>query len=35
MPFMTFQVNADEALRNAGRMVKETGVEAVKLEAAR
>jgi 3-methyl-2-oxobutanoate hydroxymethyltransferase len=32
MPFMTFQVNADEALRNAGRMVKETGVEAVKLE---
>lgn len=32
MPFMTFQVNADEALRNAGRMIKETGVEAVKLE---
>jgi 3-methyl-2-oxobutanoate hydroxymethyltransferase len=32
MPFMTFQVNADEALRNAGRMVKEAGVEAVKLE---
>jgi 3-methyl-2-oxobutanoate hydroxymethyltransferase len=32
MPFMSFQVNADEALRNAGRMVKETGVEAVKLE---
>jgi 3-methyl-2-oxobutanoate hydroxymethyltransferase len=29
---MTFQVNADEALRNAGRMIKETGVEAVKLE---
>jgi 3-methyl-2-oxobutanoate hydroxymethyltransferase len=32
LPFMSFQVNADEALRNAGRMVKETGVEAVKLE---
>ena len=32
MPFMSFQVNADEALRNAGRLVKETGVEAVKLE---
>ncbi|MCC7013574.1 MAG: 3-methyl-2-oxobutanoate hydroxymethyltransferase [Planctomycetes bacterium] len=32
MPFMTFQVNADEALRNAGRMIKESGVEAVKLE---
>jgi len=32
MPFMSFQVNADEALRNAGRLIKETGVEAVKLE---
>lgn len=32
MPFMSFQVNPDEALRNAGRMIKETGVEAVKLE---
>jgi 3-methyl-2-oxobutanoate hydroxymethyltransferase len=32
MPFMTYQVNADEALRNAGRMVKESGVEAVKVE---
>jgi 3-methyl-2-oxobutanoate hydroxymethyltransferase len=32
LPFMSFQVNADEALRNAGRMVKEAGVEAVKLE---
>jgi 3-methyl-2-oxobutanoate hydroxymethyltransferase len=29
---MSFQVNPDEALRNAGRMVKESGVEAVKLE---
>ncbi len=32
MPFMSYQVNADEALRNAGRMIKETGVEAVKIE---
>jgi 3-methyl-2-oxobutanoate hydroxymethyltransferase len=32
MPFMTYQVNADEALRNAGRLVKEAGVEAVKVE---
>ncbi|MBI5434578.1 MAG: 3-methyl-2-oxobutanoate hydroxymethyltransferase [Planctomycetes bacterium] len=32
MPFMSFQVNADEALRNAGRMIKEAGAEAVKLE---
>ncbi len=32
LPFMSYQVNADEALRNAGRMVKESHVEAVKLE---
>lgn len=32
LPFMSYQVNADEALRNAGRMVKEAKVEAVKLE---
>lgn len=32
LPFMTYQVNPDEALRNAGRMVKEAAVEAVKLE---
>lgn len=32
LPFMSFQVNADEALRNAGRMVKESHAEAVKLE---
>ncbi len=32
MPFMSFQVNPDEALRNAGRMVKESSVEAVKVE---
>lgn len=32
LPFMSYQVNSDEALRNAGRMVKEAGAEAVKLE---
>lgn len=32
LPFMAYQVNPDEALRNSGRMVKESGVEAVKLE---
>ena len=32
LPFMSYQVRADEALRNAGRMVQESGVEAVKLE---
>ncbi len=35
LPFMSFQVNSDDALRNAGRMVKESGVEAVKLEGGR
>ncbi|HEX2168319.1 MAG TPA: 3-methyl-2-oxobutanoate hydroxymethyltransferase [Longimicrobiales bacterium] len=32
MPFMSFQVSAQETLRNAGRLMKETGAEAVKLE---
>ncbi len=32
LPFMSYQVNPDEALHNAGRMIKETHVEAVKLE---
>jgi 3-methyl-2-oxobutanoate hydroxymethyltransferase len=32
MPFMSFQVSAHETLRNAGRLLKETGAEAVKLE---
>jgi 3-methyl-2-oxobutanoate hydroxymethyltransferase len=32
MPFMTFQVSPEETLRNAGRLLKETGAEAVKLE---
>jgi 3-methyl-2-oxobutanoate hydroxymethyltransferase len=32
MPFLTYQVSPQEALRNAGRAMKEAGVEAVKLE---
>jgi 3-methyl-2-oxobutanoate hydroxymethyltransferase len=32
MPFLSYQINAEEALRNAGRLVKEGGAEAVKLE---
>ncbi len=32
MPFLSYQVNAEEALRNAGRLLQEGGAEAVKLE---
>jgi 3-methyl-2-oxobutanoate hydroxymethyltransferase len=32
LPFMTFQISADETLRNAGRVLKESGAEAIKLE---
>ena len=32
MPFMTFNVSVEEAIRNAGRLIKEGGAEAVKLE---
>ena len=32
MPFMSFQISAEETLRNAGRILKETGCEAVKIE---
>lgn len=32
LPFLSYQVSAEEAVRNAGQAVKETGVEAVKLE---
>ena len=32
MPFLSYQVSIDEARRNAGRLVKEGGAEAVKLE---
>jgi 3-methyl-2-oxobutanoate hydroxymethyltransferase len=32
MPFMTFQVSVEEAVRNAGRIMQLTGCQAVKLE---
>ena len=34
MPFMSYQISVEEALRNAGRFVKEAGANAVKLEGA-
>ena len=35
MPFMSFQVSVEEAVRNAGRFLQEGGMEAVKLEGGR
>jgi 3-methyl-2-oxobutanoate hydroxymethyltransferase len=32
MPFMSYQVNAEDALRNAGRLLKEGHAQSVKLE---
>lgn len=32
MPFLSYQTSDEDALRNAGRLVKEGGAEAVKLE---
>ena len=32
MPFMSYQTSSEEALRNAGRFLKESNVSAVKLE---
>ncbi len=32
MPFLTYQINPDEALRNAGRYLQEARADAVKLE---
>ena len=32
MPFMSYQVSDEEAVRSAGRFLKEAGVDAVKLE---
>lgn len=32
LPFLTYQVSIEQALRSAGRLIKEGGAEAVKLE---
>lgn len=32
MPFMSYQASREDALRNAGRLIKEAGAEAVKVE---
>ena len=32
MPFMSYQISIEEAIRNAGRFLQETGCQAVKLE---
>lgn len=35
LPFMSYHISVEETLRNAGRMIKETGVNAVKIEGGR
>lgn len=35
MPFMSYQIGAEEAVRNAGRFLQEAGMDAVKLEGGR
>ncbi len=35
MPFMSYQVSDEDAVRNAGRFIKEAGCEAVKVEGGR
>jgi 3-methyl-2-oxobutanoate hydroxymethyltransferase len=32
MPFLSYQISVEEAVRNAGRFHKEAGVDAIKLE---
>jgi 3-methyl-2-oxobutanoate hydroxymethyltransferase len=35
MPFMSYQISVEEAVRNAGRFLKEGGMDVVKLEGGR
>ncbi len=35
MPFLSYQINSDEAVRNAGRFFKEARADAIKLEGGR
>ena len=35
MPFLSYHINPEETIRNAGRLIKEAGVDAVKLEGGR
>jgi 3-methyl-2-oxobutanoate hydroxymethyltransferase len=35
MPFMSYQVSVEQAVRNAGRFLQEAGMDAVKLEGGR
>jgi 3-methyl-2-oxobutanoate hydroxymethyltransferase len=35
MPFMSYQVSTEEAVRNAGRFLQEAGMDAIKLEGGR